>query len=303
MRSNRKNTGKLAGIVLGASAIVGLEGCGPLISAYGVHKGNPTFVKFGDGITALEAAEKSRSEVNVNVDGSSNQNNSRRFYEGKMINGAFYRGELFNNKPHGWGVYTIPNGDSYRGDFRNGFFEGNGIYTRANGDIYHGDFHNGLREGNGIFKSPDGIIARGMWKDDEMYGKFNVTDDRGSNYTIEFVNGEVINAEGTSIIPNGKKYMGEWFHRGEGRGKGKIIYPDGREYTGEWKDPNPKDEDVRNFPNGKGTMVWPDGKEYTGEWMLAEMHGFGSLTLEDGTKKEGFFRKGKFVGRLVKEER
>jgi hypothetical protein len=64
--------------------------------------------------------------------------------------GRSYRGEFWEGKRHGKGVY-FAKGATYDGTWRDGVFWGEGVYVYANGDIYEGDFVNGKFEGNGRY--------------------------------------------------------------------------------------------------------------------------------------------------------
>lgn len=65
-----------AGIGLGLAGVLGASGCGATIAGLGVLRGNPAAVAFGQGITALEAAEAGKTQVNINGGNGQNTQNT-----------------------------------------------------------------------------------------------------------------------------------------------------------------------------------------------------------------------------------
>ncbi len=62
---------------------------------------------------------------------------------------------------------------------------------------------------------------------------------------------------------------------------GKYEFSSGENYIGEWKN------DKRN---GQGTNIWANGKKYVGEWLNNKVHGYGEMSIPDGTVYKGDFR-------------
>ncbi len=122
--------------------------------------------------------------------------------------------------------------------------------------------------------------------------------------------GAKFSGEKTLILPDGKKYEGE-FINGKRHGFGKLIYPDGLEYEGDFIDDRQEGYGTYIFPdgrryvgqfdagkrNGHGTLTSPDGRMYTGQWKDGMITGYGTLTYSDGTIKTGRWLDGVFLGK------
>ena len=100
------------------------------------------------------------------------------------------------------------------------------------------------------------------------------------------IEGSCVNGQGTYIMVNGTKYVGEW-KEGKLQGQGTLTYVNGTKYVGEFKD---------NQMNGQGTLTYKDGKKYIGEFQDNWYHGQGTLTYKDGRKYIGEFRWGEYHG-------
>lgn len=59
-------------------------------------------------------------------------------------NGDTYAGEYFEDKMHGYGVYSFANGHRYEGSWHEGRKQGLGTYTFRNGEMQSGHWHNGI---------------------------------------------------------------------------------------------------------------------------------------------------------------
>ena len=46
-------------------------------------------------------------------------------------------------------------------------------------------------------------------------------------------------------------------------------------------------------------MFWIDGSIYKGDWEMGVQHGFGMITLTDGTIKKGKFENNVYVGKVT----
>ena len=280
----RKNINRGLTGILGAGTMA-LSGCTSFVSGVGHGMGE----EIGKGLwKGGNSTSSSDRQAGVSSNQAQGQQDSLKFCEGKTETGWYYRGQILasTNEFHGKGLLISPDGNlQYDGDFRNGLFHGEGTATYRLTDTFGKQIR---------------TTERGQWKDGKRHGRREVSGDLGSSFIMNHNEDEYLGGEGIVILSNGEKYIGEWFLP-KGDGKGKIIYLDGREYNGEWRDPKPEDNDFRDFPHGNGTMKWSDGREYNGEWKLGTMHGFGILTLQNGIKKEGFFRDDEFIGKLVKE--
>jgi len=106
----------------------------------------------------------------------------------------------------------------------------------------------------------------------------------GYKYSGLFMNGEIL--KGTSIYPDGAKYVGE-FKKYKPHGYGTFVWSNGDKYFGEWKD---------GKNHGNGTKIWKDGRKYLGKFKNDELHGEGTLFYPDGKKYVGQFINGKRHG-------
>jgi SH3-like domain-containing protein len=86
------------------------------------------------------------------------------------------------------------------------------------------------------------------------------------------VQGDCTNGHGTFVLPDGRKYVGE-FREGIRTGRGLMTYPDGAKYVGDWQN---------DKPHGKGTLILIDNFEYSGEFANGVRHGQGTLVTGDG---------------------
>ena len=128
------------------------------------------------------------------------------------------------------------------------------------------------------------LVEYNLYEETVTVTSKNVTE---KNITLktagECVSGNCQNGRGTLILPDGRKYVGE-FKDGKANGQGTAILPDGRKYVGEFKD---------GKANGQGTATWPDGRKYVGEFKDNKRHGQGTETSPDGRKYVGEFKDGK----------
>ena len=69
-------------------------------------------------------------------------------------------------------------------------------------------------------------------------------------------------------------------------GFGTSTMPNGDKYVGEWKD------DKRH---GQGTTTWADGDKYVGEHKDGKLHGQGTYIEANGTVHKGLFKEGRFI--------
>ena len=88
------------------------------------------------------------------------------------------------------------------------------------------------------------------------------------------VQGDCTNGNGTDILLDGSKYVGE-FREGVRNGKGSMTYPDGTKYKGQW---------ANDLPNGQGVKTLVDGMQYSGEFKNGLMYGSGTMVMPDGSK-------------------
>ena len=212
--------------------------------------------------------------VNVVQGQASNSTAQSRYYDGKLTNGSHYKGELFNNRPHGLGSVVLPSGSKYVGQFKAGSPDGQGTSTFANGEKYAGQWKAGKFDGQGTYTLQDGREYVGQFKAGQRHGQGSLACTNGV-FVGEFRSGR--EHKGTFTGKNGIIITG--IFTGEEK-SGTIVYPDGRKYEGEW--------------SGVADPSQP------GEWVYERPHGVGKMTYPDGKIEEGIWRKGKFLGKLVK---
>jgi SH3-like domain-containing protein len=123
------------------------------------------------------------------------------------------------------------------------------------------------------------------------------------------VQGDCLNGQGTVVMQDGRKYVGE-FQNGVRVGQGLMTFPDGTKYLGNWQQDKPdgqgklssagKYEYVGEFKNGvrhgQGTLETVDGKTYEGQWEKDVPHGHGKIIYPDGASYTGQFKNGKRHG-------
>lgn len=199
----------------------------------------------------------------------------------KMLNlGSIYWGQLFNEKPEGWGILKRKDGTVYVGEFKNHQFRGkiryrdgstlegtlendkaHGIATQVTSEFsYTGSFFEGRRHGAGKMSWPDGRVYEG-----------------------EFTEGR-IEGRGKYTFPNGDTYTGE-LKDGEFHGQGTLIKREST-YTGSF---------IRGKKKGVAKIRWSNGDTYTGEVWHGKPNGYGTFTSSEGIIQTGFFHKGKLL--------
>ena len=123
------------------------------------------------------------------------------------------------------------------------------------------------------------------------------------------VQGNCLNGQGTVMMPDGRKYVGE-FKDGVRVGQGLMTFPDGTKYIGNWQHDKPhgrgklssagKYDYVGEFKNGvrhgQGTLETVDGKKYEGRWENDVPHGQGKIIYPGGAQYAGQFKNGKRHG-------
>ncbi len=87
-----------------------------------------------------------------------------------------------------------------------------------------------------------------------------------------------MHGQGTYILPDGEKYVGE-FKDDKFHGQGTYTWPDGEKYVGEWKD---------NNRTGQGTLTWPNGEKYVDEQFKDDIATGGWYYFSDGSKERSY---------------
>jgi len=220
-----------------------------------------------------------------------------------MDGGGTYTGPLLDNgdgqrHAHGFGTRVYSNGDKYVGQFEYGYMDGEGTYTFANGNVEKGHFRHGELEGEGTNTLANGDVTKGQWRHDYLYtGQSTTTNPNGTDLIWEYEDGRLVHSKGTCVCDDGTKYVGEWCYDGR-RSGGTITWADGRTYKGQWR----VIRGEQDPPEGDGEMAWPDGRKYVGDFRDGLCDGLGKMTCKDGKVLEGFWKKGEFVGTLVKAD-
>jgi hypothetical protein len=175
-------------------------------------------------------------------------------------NGVFvsYKGEVFQDLPHGKGKLTQSDGVSYNGFFFNGLYHGKGKLTLPSGDMYKGTFEHGVIIGDVEVEYADGSFYAGKLLDGLFHGQGGYVID-GVIYSGEFNKGEF--PRNIYIkFPNGAEYSGE-FYNGNLSGYGVMYYVDGWVYQGNF---------VGGIRQGQGKLVSPEGEVYEGNFLNDE---------------------------------
>ena len=139
-------------------------------------------------------------------------NNKRHGYgQSKMKNGHFYSGEYVNDKRQGFGLYEYNNGgDKYEGQFFNNKRHGYGVYTyEADGTSYSGYWEKNLKHGLGILTYSDGVVIKGIFTDGTItYGE--ITFPNGSKY-IGALENYLMHGAGTLTYSDGLRVESDFF--------------------------------------------------------------------------------------------
>ncbi len=78
--------------------------------------------------------------------------------------GSKYKGETWDGKRHGQGVWQRPDGTRYAGEWKNDRPDGQGTISWPDGKKYVGQWKNGKRHGQGAEIYPDGKMIEGEWE-------------------------------------------------------------------------------------------------------------------------------------------
>ncbi|PKX99488.1 histone H3 K4-specific methyltransferase SET7/9 N-terminal domain-containing protein [Aspergillus novofumigatus IBT 16806] len=158
--------------------------------------------------------------------------------QGKIIYNdgeSYYEGQWQNGERWFKGAYSCPD-YIYDGEWRHDAPNGRGEKQWKNKGIYIGSFVNGKRDGAGSYTLPDGMTINGIYKSNNLVGKF------------------------TKRWPNGDYYTGTWDDRTDtGQGYGRLHKSKGQIYEGDLKD--------RGIPHGHGKMIYENGKVRRGTWI------------------------------------
>ena len=164
-------------------------------------------------------------------------------------NNDTYKGELYDDKANGYGIYYFSRqGCAYEGFWENNYKNGIGSEIWWYDAVYEGDFKNGKKNGLGTYTWKDGSVYAGEWFNNNIHG-FGIFKNQ-----------------------NKKKYKGQ-FIMNSLNGYGEMTnFKTKSFYYGFWKE---------NKRNGFGVEYYPrkDGgdKIYSGFWEKNDRHGYGIL--------------------------
>ncbi|MHB9797708.1 C13 family peptidase [Pseudomonas sp. MT3] len=204
--------------------------------------------------------------------------------DGRLPDGARYRGELVDGQLQGKGRLDYPNGAWYDGEFDKGLQSGQATWHGGDGSTYVGSFREGLFDGRGHLQFADGSVYDGQFKQGEFDGEGRLSQGQ-TQYSGGFRKGRYDGA-GILELPDGTRHQG-WFAGGEASGEGSRLDSLGNQYTGHFKN---------GTLNGKGTFRDDAGDHYSGEFRNDQFDGKGRFQNLSGDVWLGRFREGSLDG-------
>lgn len=140
------------------------------------------------------------------------KDNKRHGY-GKVVyfGGDSYEGYWENDRPEGLGLYNWKIGGKYLGNFTKGVINGQGTRVYSSGNYYVGMFVNGKKHGQGVMHFKNGDVYDGNWEEDYMHG------------------------DGKYLWLTGDEFVGR-FYKDLREGPGTLHLVTQEVLTGNWKD-------------------------------------------------------------------
>jgi len=118
------------------------------------------------------------------------------------VNGFFYEGSVYYNRPFGEGRARWEDGRTFVGKYSS-LECCKGTMTWPNGDVYEGSLEFELLDGQGVMTCADGRVYTGEFECDEPEGAGKMCWPTGDSYEGAFVNGKIdMNAVGTFTFGN-----------------------------------------------------------------------------------------------------
>lgn len=115
----------------------------------------------------------------------------------KYKEGNWYRGEILNFRPSGYGEWNSADGEKYVGNFVQGSVEGMAVYTNKHGERYEGEFSKSYQHGKGTYLYKSGAKYVGDWRNGKKNGIGIYTKPDGTTYEGNFVDDKFV-GNGTS---------------------------------------------------------------------------------------------------------
>lgn len=161
--------------------------------------------------------------------------------------GDKYKGQVYNGKLQGWGIYSRSSGSYYFGGFDNSQMNGYGMYLIGEGFlinnchncvVYVGNWSNSNKSGKGTCYNKSGeLIYYGDYYSDKPVGTYPTTSNY-SNYKFQILD-----------MANGAKYVGET-KDGKRNGWGAYVWKNDDVWYGNWKDGIRSGEGMYSLYNG-----------------------------------------------------
>lgn len=93
------------------------------------------------------------------------------FGHNKWPNGNEFKGQWFNDQPHGKGILILSEKSSYRGEFVYGSYHGFGELKQEDGTIFTGQFQHGEQSGIGLLESVNNESFLGEFSRTKKHGR------------------------------------------------------------------------------------------------------------------------------------
>ena len=214
-----------------------------------------------------------------------------------FVQGEKYHGEVKNEIPHGYGVWTQRGGATQTGYWEDGKATDEWVLDWKDGRVT--ESKQGIKRRFCFQDFPDGIHRKeynggyfdGEWKNGAFVcGRAKIPfglPARQAVFSCEGHDIEVLEERHVASFYEGEMMDGQ-FH-----GEGTYLLFNGTEYSGQWQ---------HGVLTGKGVAIYakdgvPTGCKYEGGWLDHKAHGYGVLVYENGSRYEGYFENHRFHGK------